>query len=143
MKKILIFIFLQILSLAYANQYLKLPDGTYYEVKDGVSALDATVEAQRKYPEAYGLFRIDEEKKYDAEWFNDCKQKAAKEVHVDNAMIASIQACKFKAVPKKCRAYQITNDRLGNEVGKERIQCIEDCKNANIYSKTFGECSKG
>ena len=125
------------------KQYLLLPDGTYYPALDGESPRQAWLRAQAKYPEAFGLKVVPEDKKYDLDYLNECKSKAAKETKMDKALPLAIESCKFKSIPKKCRSFSIVTDPIGNEKGDERVRCVEECAKANLYSKSVGECSKG
>ena len=93
------------------------------------------------YPEAFGSVRIQKQKIMDLDWFNECKLKVA--TNSSASIAAAVQACEYKAVPKKCRIHTIDIDALGNEKGESRIQCVEECNKANYYSKTLGQCSKG
>ena len=128
---------------AYAAQYLPLPDGSSVTIREGETPRDAWLRAQQMYPEAFKIKVIPNSKKYDTDYFNQCKMKAAKETTTDYALVTSIQSCEYKAVPKKCRIHNVEKDALGNEKGESRIQCVEQCNKANYYSKTLGECSKG
>jgi hypothetical protein len=148
MKKIkLIFAFLalQILfvSLSNAAMYLPLPDGNSLLMKDGETAKEAWARAQNQYPESFKIKIIPNSKKYDTDYFNQCKLKAAKETSSDYALLTALQSCEYKATPKKCREFGIETDRFGNEKGDKRVSCVEECANANPYSKSLGECSKG
>lgn len=149
MKKFF-FIFLSVIlvlvsPLAQSQQRkaVQLPDGTWFPIKEGESPQAAMMEALRLYPKSFGTYRIPEDKKLDIDWFNKCRANAVKEAKTDAAINQMILSCKHMAVPKKCRSFEIKNDRLGNEVGEERMQCIEQCSSANYYSKSIGECSKG
>ena len=125
------------------KRYIELPDGSYFEIRKDERPEDAILEAARKYPEAFVIKKIPDSKKYDVDFFNSCKLSAAKSTVSQAAMISAIQACQYKAIPKKCRALSITTDRHGNETGADRVKCVEQCNNANAYSKSLGECSKG
>ncbi len=125
------------------KQYLALPDGTSVIVKEGESPQQTWIRAQSKYPEAFGLKTIPENKKFDTDYFNECKLKSAKETKSNVALITAIESCKYKATPKKCRNFLITTDPIGNEKGDARIQCVEECNKAGYYSQKVGECSKG
>jgi hypothetical protein len=128
---------------AQQKKYLPLPDGTFLELKEGQSSREAWLKAQTAYPEAFGLKSIDDDKKMDIDWFNECRTRVAKEAKTDTALFHMLQSCSQQAVPQRCRAYSIKSDALGNETGQERVKCIEECSRANYYSKTFGECKKG
>lgn len=125
------------------KQYVPLPDGSSVTVREGESAHQAWIRAQSMYPQAFGLKTIPENKKFDTDYFNDCKLKSAKETTSNAALITAIDSCKYKATPKKCRKFLITSDPIGNEKGDERIQCVEECNKAGYYSQKVGECSKG
>lgn len=140
---LLILLYCNINSFAQQKKYLPLPDGTSVEVKDGMSPTEAWLRAQKVYPEAFGLKKIDDEKKMDIDWFNECRARVAKEAKTDSALVQMIQSCRHQSVPQKCRAFQVKSDTLGNETGDERIKCVEECSRANYYTKTIGECKKG
>jgi len=126
---------------AHAVQYLPLPDGSSVTIREGETPEQAWARAINMYPQAFGNVRVPKQKIMDLDWYNECKLKAAT---TSNASItAAVQACEYKAVPKKCRIHNIDKDALGNEKGESRIQCVEECNKANYYSKTLGECSKG
>ena len=131
------------MNFAQGKKYLPLPDGSSVTIREGESPRDAWLRAQQLYPEAFKIKLIPSSKRYDADYFNQCKMKAAKETSTDYALLTAIQSCEYKATPKKCRKYGIEVDRFGNEKGDERVACVEECSNANPYSKSFGECSKG
>jgi hypothetical protein len=124
-------------------QYLRLPDGSHIQIKEGESADQAWLQAMRKYPEAFGLVVIPDNKKMDLDWFNTCRATGVKDAKTNAAISQMVAACKHKAVPKKCRGFDLKTDSLGNEVGEERIKCVEQCLSANAISKSLGECSKG
>jgi hypothetical protein len=128
---------------AQQKQYLPLPDGNSVQIRDGESPTGAWLRAQKMYPESFGMKRIDDDKKMDIDWFNECRTRVAKEAKTDTALFHMLQSCSQQAVPQRCRAYSIKSDALGNETGQERVKCIEECSRANYYSKTFGECKKG
>lgn len=86
---------------------------------------------------------IPEEKKYSVDYYNECKLKTSIDAKNESALKVAIQVCQYKAIPKKCRSYKIEKDINGNEIGAERVQCIEECSKANLYSKHYGECSVG
>jgi|Laugresbdmm110dd_1035094.scaffolds.fasta_scaffold05251_2 hypothetical protein len=146
-KRILQIIFLiQILincTSAYAVLALPLPDGSSVTIQPGETTKDTWARAQRMYPEAFKIQTIPNSKKYDTDYFNQCKLKAAKETSTDYALLTALQSCEYKATPKKCREHTIEKDRFGNEKGEKLVACVEQCTNANPYSKSFGECSKG
>jgi hypothetical protein len=126
---------------AFAAQSVQLPDGGYFPIKEGETPSQALREAMKLYPEAFGNVKVPKQKIMDLDWYNECKLKSAT---TSNASIAAaVQACEYKAIPKKCRIHNIDKDALGNEKGESRIQCVEQCNKANFYSKTLGECSKG
>ena len=124
-------------------QYLNLPDGNHIQLKDGESPDQAWFQTMRKYPESFGLGRIPDNKKMDLDWFNTCRATGVKDAKTNAAISQMVAACKHKAVPKKCRGFDLKTDSLGNEVGEGRIKCIEQCTSANAISKSIGECSKG
>lgn len=145
---LLIFYFLVVFtSASYSQtnnrQFLRLPDGSSVQIKDGQSADDAWWQAMRNHPKSFGLYVIPETKKMDLDWFNECRANAVKNAKTDSAVGQLVNACRHQAVPKKCRTLEVTKDSLGNEVGEARIQCVEQCSSANIISKKAGECSKG
>ena len=122
---------------------IRLPDGSTFPVLEGETPQEAWFIAQKQYPEAFGLSYIPDENKMDIDWFNKCISDTAREAKTQLGVIQSFKACQHLAVPNKCRAYKITTDKLGNEVGDERIKCVKECAEASIYSKTLGECKKG
>jgi hypothetical protein len=128
---------------AQQKKYLPLPDGSSLEVKEGMTAQQAWQQAMRVYPEAFGLKRIDENLVMDVDWFNQCRTRVAREAKTDASLNQMVQACRYQAVPKKCRIFSIKTDKLGNEVADELMTCYQACKESNIYSRTAGECSKG
>jgi hypothetical protein len=138
-----IFLFLNSPNAFSQKQYLPLPDGSSVTIRDGETPKEAWARAQQMYPEAFKIKIIPNSKKYDTDYFNQCKMKAAKETSTDYALLTALQSCEYKATPKKCREFGIEIDRFGNEKGDRRVICVEECKNANTYSKSFGECSKG
>jgi hypothetical protein len=125
------------------TQYIKLPDGAYYQVKEGESYEMALQSARETYPASFGLVKIPLEKLMDVDWFNQCRTKGVREARIEAAIGQIIQACNYQAIPKKCRAFQIKRDILGNESADERVKCVESCASENVYNKNFGECSKG
>lgn len=143
--KNILFLFVIAINFTNANavQAVPLPDGSYVTIREGETSRDAWLRAQKMYPEAFKIKVIPDSKKYDTDYFNQCKMQAAKETSTDYALVTAIQSCEYKAVPKKCRIHNIDKDALGNEKGESRIQCVEECNKANYYSKTLGECSKG
>ena len=125
-----------------AAQYLPLPDGSSVTVRDGETPKETWARAQRMYPEAFKT-SIPNEKKYDVDYYNDCLLKNTKD-QTSNATIAlAMQACEHKAIPKKCREFQIELSPTGFESGDKRIQCVEECKKSNYLSNAVGECRKG
>ena len=123
------------------GKFVELPNGSYFPAKEGESVQQTLREANRLYPEAFGNVRVPKQKIMDLDWYNECKLKAAT---TSSASIqAAVQACEYKAVPKKCRLHNVEKDALGNESANARIQCVEECSKANYYSKTLGECSRG
>lgn len=131
-------------SCAFSQQmYLPLPDGSSLKIRDGETTEQAWLRASQMYPEAFGFKKLRPGQKYDVDYFNSCKLSAAKSTVGQLAMISAIQACEYKAIPKKCRAFSVNKDTLGNETGADRVKCVEQCNNANPYSKSLGECSKG
>jgi len=142
-SKVIICLLLFVTGHSFAVQYLPLPDGSFYPVQEGQSPKDAWLKAQEKYPEAFKL-ALPPEKTMDMDWYNDCIQKASTSPNMSNSALGvSMGACAYKAVPKKCRAFAITTAPNGKESGDARMRCIEECRNANYYSKSVGECSKG
>ncbi len=123
--------------------YIKLPDGKYYEAPEGFSAAQAYAKARQDYPESFGLNKIPQEKKFDATFFNECKLDVVKNTRTVPAMAAGIDVCEKKAVPKKCRVYEVKKDYLGNESGADRIRCVQACSQASVFSRKFGDCSPG
>jgi hypothetical protein len=136
-------IFIALPSAYSQKQSVLLPDGSSVTIREGETPKQAWIRAQSMYPEAFAQKTIPENKKFDTDYFNDCKLKSTKDTKSDVALKVAIDSCKYKATPKKCRAFSITTDSIGNEKGDERIQCVEECNKANYYSKTVGECSKG
>jgi hypothetical protein len=140
-------LFCTLISISHSQpnkpQYLRLPDGTHIQIKEGESADQAWFQAMRKYPEAFGLVVIPDNKKMDLDWFNTCRATGVKDAKTNAAISQMVAACKHKAVPKKCRVFDLKTDSLGNEVGEERIKCVAQCISANAISKSIGECSKG
>jgi hypothetical protein len=123
------------------GKYVQLPNGSYYQAKEGQTLQQALRDANQSYPEAFGNVRVPKQKIMDLDWYNECKLKAAT---TSSASIqAAVQACEYKAVPKKCRIHNVEKDALGNESADARIQCVEECSKANYYSKSLGECSRG
>lgn len=125
------------------TQYIKLPDGAYYPAKEGESYEMTLQSARETYPASFGLVKIPLEKLMDVDWFNQCRAKGVKEVRTEAAIGQLVQACNYQAIPKKCRVFQIKRDILGNESADERTKCVETCANENIYSRNYGDCSKG
>jgi hypothetical protein len=126
-----------------AAQYLPLPDGNSVTIREGETPGQAWARAQKMYPESFKIKVIPDSKKYDTDYFNQCKMQAAKETTTDYALVTAIESCEYKATPKKCRGFDIETDRFGNQKGDKRVACVEECNKANYYSKTLGECSKG
>ena len=142
-SKVVICLLLCITRLSFAVQYLPLPNGAFYPVQEGQSPKDAWLKAQEKYPEAFKL-ALPPEKTMDMDWYNDCIQKVSTSPNMSNSALGvAMGTCEYKAVPKKCRAFAITKAPNGKESGDARMRCVEECKNANYYSKSVGECSKG
>jgi hypothetical protein len=146
MKKlilVLLFVFasMTISSQTNTKKAIQLPDGTYFPVKEGETAIQAMNEAMKLYPKSFGQVKIQRQKIMDLDWYNECKLKAS--TTSNTSILTAIQACEYKAVPKKCRIHNIEKDMLGNEEGNQRIQCVDECNKANFYSKTVGECSTG
>ncbi len=128
-------------QIGFAVQSVQLPDGGYFPIKEGETPTQALREAMKLYPQAFGNVRVPKQKIMDLDWYNECKLKAASTA---NASIhAAVQACEYKAVPKKCRVHNVDKDALGNESADLRIQCVAECSKANYYSKSLGECSRG
>ena len=123
--------------------YLPLPDGSSLTVNKGETLDQAWARGIKLYPEAFGLKRLDDSQKFDADYFNSCKLTAAKIATNQLSMLTAIKSCEYMAIPKKCRSHPITTDKLGNEIKAKRTECIVECSRANIYSRKFGECSKG
>jgi hypothetical protein len=140
---IVLFVLFGLQSSFAGKKYLQLPSGANIEIKDGETAQQAWFAAMKKYPEDFGLKQLSDGEKFDVDYFNECKLKAAKSTVSQAAMFSAIQACEYKAVPKKCRIFPVTKDSLGNEVGAERTKCVQECTNANAYAKSFVECGKG
>lgn len=130
-------------SLSYAEKALPLPDGSFVRIREGETPKETWARAQQMYPDAFKIKVIPNNKKYDTDYFNQCKLKAAKETSTDYALISALQSCEYKATPKKCREFGIETDTFGNEKGEKRVACVEECTNASPYSKSFGDCSKG
>ncbi len=136
-----VFLFLNLPNAYSQKQYLPLPDGSSVTIRQGETPEQTWTRAQNMYPEAFGNVRVPKQKIMDLDWYNECKLKAAK---TSNASIAAaVQACEYKAVPKKCRIHNVEKDSVGNEKADLRIQCVEECNKANYFSKTLGECSRG
>ena len=123
--------------------YIDAPDGTRIEVPSSTYYDEALTAAKKQFPKSWGLSKISDEKKYNVDYFNECKLKAAKESTIEASLRASIQVCMYQAIPKKCRMHKIEIDRLGNEEGDERVKCVESCTKEGVYSRKFGECSVG
>jgi hypothetical protein len=140
---IAVFLFLNLPDAYSQKQYLPLPDGSSVTIRDGETPKETWARAQQMYPDAFKIKVIPNNKKYDTDYFYQCKLKAAKETSTDYALISAIQSCEYKATPKKCREFGIETDSFGNEKGDKRVACVEECAIANPYSKSFGECSKG
>ena len=138
-----VFLFLNLPNAYSQKQYLPLPDGNSVTIREGETPKDTWLRAQQMYPESFKIKTIPISKKYDTDYFNQCKLKAAKETSTDYALVTALQSCEYKATPKKCREFGIETDRFGNEKGDKRVACVEECTNAKPYSKLFGECSKG
>ena len=146
MKKLILVLLLAFGSMTISSQTnakkaIQLPDGSYFPVKEGESYIQAMNEAMKLYPKAFGQVKVQGQKIMDLDWYNECKLKASTTSNA--SILTAIQACEYKAVPKKCRIHNIEKDMMGNEKGDERIQCVEECSRANYYSKSVGECSKG
>ena len=124
-----------------SGSYVQLPNGSYYQAKEGQTLQQALRDANQSYPEAFGNVRVEKQKIMDLDWYNECKLKAA--TTSSASIAAAVQACEYKAVPKKCRIHNLKKDALGNESADARIQCVEECNKANLYSKSLGECSRG
>lgn len=122
---------------------LPLPDGSFVRIREGETAKAAWIRAQNMYPEAFGFKKIDDANKMDIDWFNDCRTRISKEAKTDAALGQMLASCRHQAVPQKCRGFQVKFDAIGNEVGDERVRCVEECSLANFYSKNLGECKKG
>lgn len=130
-------------GVCYAVQAIQLPDGSYFPLREGESTKDAWLKAQELYPDAFKL-ALPPEKTMDMDWYNDCIQKVSTSPNMSNSALGvAMGACEYKAVPKKCRAFAITKAPNGKETGDARVKCVEQCRNANYYSKSMGECSKG
>lgn len=117
---------------SYAAKYLTLPDGSSVEVPEGMDPQLAWFRAMQKFPEAFGL-APSEEKILDIEYLNSCKQKAASNMKSAESLGVALQVCRFKAVPKMCRAF--------DERSSQRQECVKQCASGSTWSKTFGDCS--
>ena len=125
------------------GKFLRMPDGNSIQIKPGQTADEAWIQAWSKFPKSFGLYVIPDEKIMDLDWFNECRAKAVKGATIDLAVVQIVKACKYQAVPKKCRNFEISKDYLGNEIGEARIKCVEQCEAAGMFSKRVGECRKG
>ena len=123
------------------GKFVELPNGSYFPIKEGETPTQALSEAMKLYPQAFGNVRVPKQKIMDLDWYNECKLKVASTASA--SIHVAVQACEYKAVPKKCRVHNVDKDALGNENADLRIQCVEECNKANYYSKSLGECSKG
>ena len=124
--------------------YIKLPNGVFAELPFGVSADAGMAMAREKYPEAFRS--LSEHEIQDVDWFQSCKQKAAKEASNRDSLGVMIQACDYKSVPKKCRQFPIELDSFEDKLfirGLERAKCVAACKSENYISRTVGDCSVG
>jgi len=142
-SKLFLTALLCVAGLCYAAKAIELPDGSYFPLREGESVSRALSEARRLYPASFEI-TLPPEKTMDMDWYNDCIQKVSTSPNMSNSALGvAMGACEYKAVPKKCRAFAITKAPNGKESGDARMRCIEECRNANYYSKSVGECSKG
>lgn len=139
---LLIFIFFSFHAFGQ-ERYLPLPDGSYLLLKANETENAGWQRARQTYPEAFGLKRIPDEKQFDLDYFNECSLKASRETKSDAALAVALQACRYKAIPQKCRSLSIERDKFGNETGEARIRCVEECAKAGHLSRSVGECRKG
>lgn len=86
-----------------------------------------------------------------AESYQDCILKNMKNVNDRLAAVEIRESCLYKTTPQKCRRY-IGEDGIFFIKGKSgktelmsgeevRAICIKECKEANLFSRKFGECS--
>ena len=76
---------------------------------------------------------------FDEGYYNECILKNVKPGVDRSATGVIMQACKYKATPKKCRA--LSDEGL--LYPSERSMCVDACKTEGYYSRTFGSCSTG
>lgn len=92
-----------------------------------------------------------------AEPYNDCIIKNMKNVNERYAAVHIQKACLEKTTPKKCRIFLAHNKdnydvylKKKKYLSDEEVMydnthflpgCLEKCKNASFYSRTFGECA--
>jgi len=78
---------------------------------------------------------------FDEDYYNECLLKNVKPGVDRSATGVIMQACKYKATPKKCRAlYDAISIYTSSS---ERSKCVAACKTESYYSRTFGGCSTG
>jgi len=82
---------------------------------------------------------------FDEDYYNECLLKNVKPGVDRSATGVIMQACKYKATPKKCRALSDDGIDVFDPLGPstERSKCTRACKTENYYSRTFGDCSTG
>lgn len=143
-KLIAVFLFAITGSFAVAQSgYLPLPDGSSLKLRAGETPEQGWTRAQQMYPQAFVKRTIPDEKKYDVEYLNKCELEATRNSKTELALTIAVDLCRKAATPKKCRSYEIQIDAQGNESGEARIKCVEKCRSANYFSRTFGECTPG
>ena len=130
-------------SIVYAAQYLPLPDGSYLEIPEGVGIPEAAARAKELYPEAFKIKTIPVNEKFDSDYLQKCLASVAKDSKTESGVQLGIRSCEERAVPKKCRPFDVKMDRFGNESGADRVRCVKACAQSSAMSRTFGDCSPG
>ena len=82
---------------------------------------------------------------FDEGYYNECMLKNVKPGVDRSATGAIMQACKFKATPKQCRALsdEHVSDPYDLLALSDRSKCVEACKTESWYSRNLGDCSTG
>jgi hypothetical protein len=125
------------------EKYLPLPDGSYLKLRPGETAREGLSRARESYPQAFIVRKIPDDKKFDVEFYNQCKLEKSRDAKTESALWIVLDSCMQLAIPRKCRKFEIQQDRFGNETGDDRIKCVQECMSANVYSRSVGECRRG